>query len=259
MTNISLTEIKKQILEICNEPTRLVDISSKVNITQRNVIENLKALQKAGLIQKHEETGQYELTDKGREYLALAKRLEALESSMDITENTEFTEEDKPVLDETVKILRESKALLPIATNVKIKNVTSPWMQVPIISDILSHYGKNESIFYQFITAIYIRALRLYGPEGLRFKPEFFRYIRSKVLPDLINAKYKNGIPDNELENLRIQITIEFGLSDAFDEAVGEFELNPGQKELLLKSKHEIIKEIAKKLYNLKVVQAKSE
>jgi predicted transcriptional regulator len=71
----TISENKLVILRLCHEPRRLVDISSHMNISQRNVIENLKALARQGLITKTED-GRYVITEKGLEVINDIRRRE---------------------------------------------------------------------------------------------------------------------------------------------------------------------------------------
>ena len=164
-----------------------------------------------------------------------------------------YEEEVIEAADNIVKILRSSHPPLSRMTNIKLKGVTYPWMHVQLVSDLLARLGEKEAPFYQFITAIYLRSIRLYGPKGFKFKINFFGYICKNVLPDLIKNKYPDSIPEADLDSLRFQATVEFNPSAAFDEALAELDLDTKQREEFIQRKHEIIKEIVRRLYYIKV------
>ena len=124
------------------------------------------------------------------------------------------------------------------------------------VSSLLKDYDEEEKPYYQFVAIIWVGSFRIFGPEGFNYKLDFWRYLRKNVLPDLVKAKYPDGIPASELKNLRLQITIEFNPSMAFDKVINDMDLTPEQKEMLMEKKDEILKEIVRKLFHLKVKES---
>ncbi|MDG7047287.1 MAG: ArsR family transcriptional regulator [Nitrososphaerota archaeon] len=248
-----------KLIRLVIEPRSYSELQRALDISDPAIQRHLRDLTEAGLIEKDKESGLWKLTDKGLEYYNLMQRTEALQSSSSIESDTnetyteKYKEEVIEAADNIVKVLRSSHPPLSRMSNVKLKGVTSTWMHVPLVSDLLARFGEKEAPFYQFITAAYIRSLRLYGPKGLKFKADFFNHIRHNFLRDLIKTKYPDSIPEADLDSLRFQATIEFNPSAAFDEALAELDLDTKQREEFIQRKHEIIKEIVRRLYYIKV------
>jgi len=107
---IGITPKTKNLLKLCERPSRFVDLLRGTGFTTEGLSSALRRLQERGIIKKLED-GRYVLTDKGRSVLETIKLIDGFFELLEITKIDELREMDEEVY-RWVNIRKSFRALL---------------------------------------------------------------------------------------------------------------------------------------------------